>query len=730
MKLSALRNSDVLSFLSLTIFGCFVAAPIFKPGFLYRADHPAHFMQCWYLTTVLLPRYDQIIGWSPYWYCGHPEFQYMPPLGFVLYSLIYYISMGTLDFVSAYKVLIVLCYIVPSICIYSSMRLLGFNPHSSAIAGFFTLSTMGEFLAGGPWSIFIVGTWAFGLSLAFIPLALAVYHKAISEKSAFLTVLSGFIIAVTVLTHPVSGFLVLFSLIFYSLVFLLTHAKSNQRRNVAIRCSKGLVAVLGIAFGLTAFWTVPAMFKIGFIGTVAGEAGSPSTVLTDFMTGWILGRRDVLYLALDTKDVEVGAIKLGNEYVLYSKTLTNNHVILLFSAVGAFFCMKRRKVSDLILFLMVPFAAWLASGSTLYGPLSGLMQAINLRPARAEGVLRVFLLMLAGVGIGEATSLIRKSFYGNQLRKVAALICTILVAATLLGAGFNIFYQSYYGGLTRTSLDYNMEYAHQGIRFEDINQVFEWVKLNVPENTRVAYENLFNLQNNHIFAAAPVFTLREAVGSTYSYWWISADLLNRFISDPYVIRVATPQYMYKVFSDLNVGFIVAYSSGLKSKLSSSQSLFINVENSGVFSIYRLRSYVPTYVKVLDDSQMSAYCTVFEPERIIIHVENASASKTVLIKVCYFPNWRARVRDTGQYVLSAPSKGFYIPFFIAITLPKDGTYDIELTYENTWSDTAGFAITTITFFAIAALTFRIYTGIQRLLRLVGLERVLAQKKRFK
>ncbi|MGI0081614.1 MAG: hypothetical protein ACRECH_18595, partial [Nitrososphaerales archaeon] len=196
----------------------------------------------------------------------------------------------------------------------------------------------------------------------------------------------------------------------------------------------------------------------------------------------------------------------------------------------------------------------------------------------------------------------------------------------------------------------------------------------------------------HLFAIAPLETGDQSIGSSYGFWWQGSDAsatAEKVITNP---QNYSNKLIFETFSGLNTGYVVVWTQASKTVFSQGSDFGL-ATHIGLFYVYKLVNFIPSYATIVNGSG-SAIVTTFEPEKIVVHLQNVSSGSDLLVKVEYFSNWQASTSYGGQ--IKATPANLTLPLdsvdFISIPLSKAGTYNITLNYVQTQADTVGLAIT--------------------------------------
>jgi len=231
----------------------------FRPGLLLSqttttgGDTGAHIYMPWYLKTHLLPR-GLVSGWSQDWFAGFPAMHFYFPFVLTVQALLAYI----IPYEVAFKLGTVLGVFFFPVSVYLFFRLLRFRFPTPIVGAVLSLGFlfMDSFqIYGGNIPSTLAGEYSFSLSLgmAFVFLGLA-YRVATADDGRPL--LAAVALAVAALSHLVPVMMVVLSaplLAFWAV-------RRHGVRSGVLR----LGSVFGLAFLVTAFWSVPFLARLGY----------------------------------------------------------------------------------------------------------------------------------------------------------------------------------------------------------------------------------------------------------------------------------------------------------------------------------------------------------------------------------------------------------------------------------------------------------------------------------
>jgi hypothetical protein len=246
---------DVAVFSGLTIF----LLSFFSPSLMLSdatatgGDMAAHVYTPWYLRYHLMPQ-GLLAGWSPGWYAGFPILHFYFPLVPTVQALLSFV----LPYEFAFNIGTVLGTFCLPLAAYIACRLLGLDwptPIAASIVSVGFLFMDSFRVAGGSIASSLVGEYSYalsiGLCLVFYGLA---YRLAIGDRAR--PVLTALVLAMAVLSHLVPVMIVM---AFTPILLWMAIRRIGARTAFA-----HFGGVYGLAFALTAFWSVPFVARLSY----------------------------------------------------------------------------------------------------------------------------------------------------------------------------------------------------------------------------------------------------------------------------------------------------------------------------------------------------------------------------------------------------------------------------------------------------------------------------------
>jgi hypothetical protein len=220
-------------------------------------DMGSHHYVATFLREDLLPR-GRVTGWAPGWFAGIPMLTFYFPLPYVLIALL---SFPLGDQV-AFKLVTVLGLLALPVTCWGAFRVLRLREPAPLLAAcgatvFLFMAqvtpSQGFTIWGGNIASTMAGEFPFSISLALLPLALAVLWRVCEDGRGWRA--AALLVAALVLSH-----------ILTTIVLVLSLAVLVLRRPpaAALASARRLALVMGVAFCLTAFWALPFLLRVQY----------------------------------------------------------------------------------------------------------------------------------------------------------------------------------------------------------------------------------------------------------------------------------------------------------------------------------------------------------------------------------------------------------------------------------------------------------------------------------
>ena len=235
----------VLPLVLLLGFGVVFAAASLGGSMLGFDDHPGQLYRVWHVMTYGPAPW----AWDRGWWAGYPELQFYPPGFAYLGALLAWPTTGVLEIATVYQALLWLAYLLPGVTTYVVLARLTGSGWSALPAAFVAL-TLSAGLASGVDGGVRTGMVGARLAWALLPLLLWLLARWTDDDGALSPAVAP-LLAVITLLHPAQlpAAVVLVALAAYA------RAPWRARTREALRA-------LAFAAALTAFWTLPLLFRL------------------------------------------------------------------------------------------------------------------------------------------------------------------------------------------------------------------------------------------------------------------------------------------------------------------------------------------------------------------------------------------------------------------------------------------------------------------------------------
>jgi hypothetical protein len=222
-------------------------------------DHPGQLYRLWHVIA----RGPAPWAWNPDWWAGYPELQFYPPGFPYAGALLQRASVNALSVAAAYQAIVWVAYLAPGLTTFLALaRVL--RSGWLALPGAFVALTLSAGISSGVEGGVHVGMLGARLAWALVPLLLLVLVPWI-EDGGPPSRAAALIVAAIVLTHPAALPAAV------TLIAVGAVARPPRRARLA-----GTLVSLALAAALTAFWTLPLVFRLA--NTRALAWGEPPAI--------------------------------------------------------------------------------------------------------------------------------------------------------------------------------------------------------------------------------------------------------------------------------------------------------------------------------------------------------------------------------------------------------------------------------------------------------------------
>lgn len=611
-------------------------------------DHPGQLYRVWHVVA----RGPAPWAWNPGWWAGYPELQFYPPGLAYAGALVHAVSWGAVSIAASYQALVWLAYLAPGLTVWLLLRRV-FADGWLALPGAFVALTLSTGLASdveGGVHIGMVAARVGWAALPLLPLTLAGWMNG--ERGFPWSPVP--IVAAVALTHPthLPAAVVL-------VVLAASFAKARRR------ATRGLTVVaLGLAAGLTAFWTLPLLVHLEHTRALAWGSLSAGAILAH-----------PLLMAL----IVLAALGTG--------TRLRPHA-------GA-----APIVTLLMLFPWAMVAVMLVHAFAL--------EPLGLRWLPADRVADSAWLGFVLAGGATAAGLVAAAA-GTASRVRATLsVAAVVIAVVLALPGQTLALWPRASEWTR------YETIERGMRLDELWSALRGAPagrvLFVRSGVPLVYGAEWWRPHSHVTALTPLAAGREIVNGTFTHPSPVAALLYRGDAGPGAIRELVERLdgrrlfgrpldelnavAFNEYADrLGVSVVVALDEDLpRLRALHDNALFAGASSPPPFVIYIRRSAVTLPSEVA-------------PGRLRLTAERAPDG-WVAARMAYYPLWRAS--SEGQPI---PTRRGELGD-LEVRVPRAGV-PIDMVYERGAAETAGLAVTATSIIVLAIVWITTYLRTRR------------------
>ena len=222
---------------------------VFSNTMVSGGDMGSHNYVAWYSHEI----FPKLKWWSPDWYAGFPFLYFYPPLLYYLNDILSFI----IPFNVAFKIITLLGTLLLPLAAYLCLHLLDFQfpiPSLGAVLSLGYLFLEKFSIYGGNIPSTLAGEFSFSFGFALFFIFIGLLFRDLKKKGpSFLTII---ILGLMVLVHPFS---VIVAILVGGLIFLGAIFWREAKKTFWL-----LIKIFGLAFSLTAFWSLPFIALLGY----------------------------------------------------------------------------------------------------------------------------------------------------------------------------------------------------------------------------------------------------------------------------------------------------------------------------------------------------------------------------------------------------------------------------------------------------------------------------------
>ncbi len=730
------NHFDLVSLFFLFFYTLLSVKTIFSKGMIPGWDHPVHYVHA-YLTAIYMFPELNILGWDPFNQFGWVFNQYYNPGMSIFVSFIYYLFLKSIDFLLAYKLAFFLAYFLLAPAVYMFVHALTEDKIAAIVASLLSITTFVEestWLDAGLKQMYYIGMWPERLGLVFAFFSIAFLAYSFASKSLprvlFLTGISALMFFMTVMTHVMMGvsaaYMATLLWFFLSIKLLKEVFSSNQKdfvKNLIKLEISPLIKFASVGFlslGMTAFWMLPLLQTLPTYHSFPAITWSVGpSIFGEIFTSipWYL----LIFYCIGAFSYVFTQSKTSYSSVASSGVVLLLQVITLASLNDGYIGLRLivAVIVSLILLLSsddlfvsfslasISFLGFLATGPSTYivylGPVQ--LNLLNLLPfarnfgySKFSAPVRILILSLSALGFSRLSSKL------YSLSKTSRFSVAYSVVVGLLA--FLIINSSLSAQLQTTDLLYpwskekvfKLTSDYPG--FSKVDDLINWAKLNVPNNTYILFQDTLdlgdntNFQTSHYIYVATIALNHPSIGGCFG---------TNYITDPYANSeggyllgfridklIEDKNLLLRLMNELGIGYIATFDSRLISVLNASNDFKLEYYN-GLYAVFKKVNFSNI---AFIEGQGKVDSVDFAINLIKVKVSQVSGNSSYLVvRQVNFPGFTAEVNgkpvpiDTYYPKLPnvimnwhwvQPVYNWRIPF-IKINLPANSS-EVALTFE--------------------------------------------------
>jgi hypothetical protein len=669
--MSLFRKYDSFSFLVVLFIHTLLSVKtLFLNGIIVAGDNPVHYVNSYFTTFHILAE-RRIFGWDPFNNFGWVLNQCGNLGSNIFVSSIYYLFSSQIDFQLAYKITFFLVYFLLAPAVYIFVYALSEDKVAAMIASLLSVTTFTEeetSYGAGLKQMYYAGMWPERLGLIFVILGAALLVYTLQSKSLPKTLLlmglCSLFFCAAILTHVTMGictsiiaFLIWFFAFFRKLrdFFKLPNQRLSQIVKTETIISARVVSVAFLSLGMAAFWIVPFLNTlntyysfpviIGLFGSVIFKnlfSSIPWLLLIFYCIGAFSSafkKERFSYPSL----VCAGIILFLQFVNLILADVDIVSSLIFATAISLILLLASDDLSASFLLASISIFGFLATGPDTYviyfGPMRlDLLRLIpfptNLAYSMFSSLARILVLCLTAIGFARLShklySLSKKPVHSATF-SIATGLLVFLIVNLSLGAQLQNSDLAYpWAGqkVFKSASDYS--------GFEKTNELINWIKNNVPENTYILFQDTADLggredfQTSHYIYMASLLSKRPIIGGCFCTNYITTPYANS--EEGYLLGFKIEKFLEdntllpRLMDELGIGYIAVHDFRLVKVLNSSIDFKLEYYNEpyGVFKKINL----PEIVFI--DGKGTVKSVEFAINRVEVTVSNVSGNTSYLI----------------------------------------------------------------------------------------------------
>ena len=697
---------DVICFIFLLSIGLTVFSFLFNSQPFIYDDNSFHYFSLHYAVIRAVPVHHRLVDWNPYWFAGIPELQFYPPGSILSGIVLYYLTLTLIPIGQIYNLILLFALLFPALTSCYLLRKAGFHPVASFFTGLYILILLELGYASGVFYGVLVGLTNSRIALGFYPLILWFGIKNLIAKPrkrniAGLAILLG----ISLFCHPYHIFLPFLGLIAQIYAFKRTRL-CPLRHSIK---TLGLAVLLGI--GLSAFWWFPLFIRHNYVSSLqiwsgAGTANQAQSLI-GLLSSFAEGKTNLFFLCL---------------YLISALSLLNPQMLVRQRTILAGLVLTPLLMLIFLVFvqiILIPFFHFY------------FLDVVRLKDGFFFSVI-----LTSGIGIYELIAkckisiakfkfkILNNKFEMNGFYPLLSFIFLLIILAVILGYSAQHLWLFY---------DFPQGYARTGflptvVKEYQLDELWSYLKNeNQGPSTSLGssrilftasslrYKELPAQFQTHIMSLTPIYTYRQIIGGLNTPFYTVASYLFFGKKAPIVIRTEADSLDNKSLlgipweqmeqsrltdfcKKLNITTIVTNRNENKViEFFNRSSAFRLEKEIDEFNIYTIPGYQSSWLD-FDTTAAKVQISEFAQNKITFAVTSATTATPILIKLAYYPCWKA---TSGQTRLPITANEIGL---MQLTLPQGEKYQVELVYRTGWVEKTGWTITLFNIFALIASYF--------------------------
>lgn len=628
-------------------------------------DYPIHHLRGWYLRNHLLPNFNSILGFSPYFWAGYPTLHFYSPGFYMIMAFFGSLGMAIPLTIRLFIFLILVFYIVvPFIfCKYLD--------HSNLAALMASLWASSSII----WlKLLIGGMIPFLFSAITGMIFILLFFKYIDktgQKNNQLVLLSALLFSFSTLMH----FTIAIFLVAALFIFILCQCVW-KRVNSAKNTLYFVFVVVSLSFLILSFWVLPTIIayqsNLNTIESLGLELSNPAWMLVDgipnlFHSNIIWGFMAIVFLGI------AFSFRNKNQKEIFLCILL--FASLIFTMIGV--RIEAFQVAELGLVRFMVFFEIISSifVSRFFQELISFLKARNAKSKRLS---------------------LSRYHMVNSLY-VSIFLIVVLTSLVTTYSHLKDYAPKYVYEKGRFSvvLMENHDYTNLD---QSVRNVFSWIRDNTSNKSRVLVEDsgayTLHFWGGHVLALEPILTGRHFIGGYQPYhWYCWSDLATCKEGEAFNRKFKTMNLTYFVenLERFNVRYLVLWTDDARNFANSFPDNLTLVSTFGAFQIFNFTQTNDSYCWT-NSTWAKTRLIEFRPEKIVFEILNASKGDYFRFSLFKYSNYRVYVNTTeAKFIQEEP--------MMSLIAPENGNFEIKIVWTKSTLETVSMSVSLLSFLLI-------------------------------